>query len=121
MMNDSAVASPLPFHPVSPYYDEQLAASMTFDPEQGKKMLEQAHVVDYDGDGLREYLTGTDESSAQEISLTFLVCSDSTQKTAIANKIAADLEGCGITVTVRSLAWEEYLAALQSGDRKSVV
>lgn len=116
MLNDSAVASPLPFHPVSPYYDEQLAASLTFDPEQGRKMLESAHVVDYDGDGLREYLPGTDESQAQKINLTFLVCSDSTQKTAIANKIAADLQGVGITVTVRSLAWEEYLAALQSGN-----
>ena len=116
MLHDSAVAAPLPFHPVSPYYDEQLAATLTYDPELGKKALENAHIVDYDGDDQREYLLGTDESSAQKISLTFLVCSDSTQKTAIANKIAGDLTALGIHTTVKSLAWEEYLAALQSGN-----
>ena len=116
MLNDSAVAAPLPFHPVSPYYDEQLAASLAFDPEAGKKALEKAHVVDYDGDEQREFLLGTDESSAQKFNLTFLVCSDSTQKTAIANKIAGDLQGLGIPVTVKSLAWQEYLAALESGN-----
>ena len=116
MLNDSAVASPLPFHPVSPYYDEALAASMTYDPEVGKKMLEQAKIVDYDGDGRREFLPGDDESQMQEISLTFLVCSDSTQKTAIANKIAGDLDGLGISVTVKSLPWEEYLATLNAGN-----
>ena len=116
MLNDSAVGATLPFHPVSPYYDEQLAASLAYDPELGKKALEKAHVVDYDGDEQREFLLGTDESSAQKFNLTFLVCSDSTQKTAIANKIAGDLQGLGIPVTVKSLAWEEYLAALQSGN-----
>ena len=116
VLNDSAVASPLPFHPVSPYYDEQLAASMTYDVEQGKKALEQANIRDYDDDDELEYLIGEDESSAQDISLTFLVCGDSTQKTAIANKIAGDLAQLGIKVTVKSPAWEEYLAALQSGN-----
>ena len=117
MLNDSAVASPLPFHPVSPYYDEQLAASLAYDPEVGKRALEKAHIVDYDGDDQREYLTGEDESSAQEIvGLTFLVCGDSTQKTAIVNKIAGDLTQLGIPVTVKSPGWEEYLAQLQSGN-----
>ena len=116
MLNDSAVASPLPFHPVSPYYDEALSASLTFDLEVGQKMLEQAKIVDYDADDKREYLAGTDESSMQEISLTFLVCSDSTKKTAIVNKIAGDLNALGITVSVKSLAWDEYLAALNAGN-----
>ena len=115
-LNDSAVATPLPFHPVSPYYDEQLAASLTYDPDQGQKALEKAHIVDYDGDGDREYLITDDESSAQDISLTFLVCVDSTQKTAIANKIAGDLEQLGIKVTVKAVVWEEYLAMLDSGN-----
>ena len=44
------------------------------------------------------------------------MCSDSTQKTAIANKIAGDLTALGIHTTVKSLAWDEYLAALQSGN-----
>ena len=116
MLNDSAVAAPLPFHPVSPYYDEQLAASLVYDPEAGKRALENAHIVDYDGDDLREYLPGDDESAAQDIHLTFLVCGDSTQKTAVANKIAGDLEQLGITVTVKSPGWQEYLAMLQSGN-----
>ena len=117
MLNDSAVAATTPFHPVSPYYDEQLAASLAYDPEVGQRALERAHIVDYDGDDQREYLIGEDESSAQEITpLIFLVSGDSTQKTATANKIAGDLNNLGIPVTVRSLGWQEYLAALQSGN-----
>ena len=116
VLNDSAVAATLPFHPVSPYFDEQLAASLTYDPEAGQRALEKAHIVDYDGDGQREFLLGEEESSAQDFSLTFLVCSDSTQKTAVANKIAGDLNALGVTVTVKSLPWEEYLASLEAGN-----
>ena len=116
VLNDSAVATPLPFHPVSPYYDEQLAASLTYDPEQGRKALDKAHIVDYDGDGDREYLITEDESSAQDIDLTLVVTSESTQKTAIANKIAGDLGQLGVKVTVKAVVWQEFLAVLDSGN-----
>ena len=115
-LNDSAVASPLPFHPVSPYYDEQLAASLTYDPEQGRKALDAARIMDYDNDGDREYLLTEDDATAQDISLTLLVCSDTAQKVAIANKIAGDLGQVGVKVTVKAVVWQEYLATLESGN-----
>ena len=49
-------------------------------------------------------------------SLTLLVCSDSQFKTAAASYLAAALSVCDLQITVRSLPWAEYAAALEKGD-----
>ena len=113
MLGDAGVPSPLPVHPVSAFYDERLAGTMEYDPEKAADALTACKVADYDGDGKREYLYS--ETEPRDIDLTFLVCSDSTQKTAAANKIAEDLRGLGLTVTVRAASWEVYGALLKEG------
>lgn len=113
LLGDAAVATALPVHPVSPLYNEQLAATMEYDLDACRTALDACKVVDYDGDGKREFMAG--ETDVQEISLTFLVCSDSAEKTGMAKKIAEDLESLGLSVTVKALGWDNYCKALSEG------
>lgn len=114
LLDDAAVASALPVHPVSALYNEQLATSMEYDLDACRAALDQCKVVDYDGDGQREFMSN--ETTVQDIRLTFVVCSDSAEKTAMARKIAEDLESLGLPVTVKALGWDDYCKALS--DRK---
>ncbi len=113
LMGDAAVATALPVHPVSSLYNEQIAAAMEYDLDACREALDRCKVVDYDGDGKREYLVG--ETDVRDVRLTFLVCSDSAQKTSMAKKIAEDLESLGLPVTVKALGWNDYCAALSDG------
>lgn len=114
LLGDAAVATALPVHPVSPLYNEQLASTMAYDLDTARAALDACKVIDYDGDGMREYMLG--ETGVQKISLTFLVCSDSAAKTSMARKIAEDLESLGLPVTVKALGWNDYCAALSKGN-----
>lgn len=114
LLGDAAVATALPVHPVSALYNEQIASTMEYDLEAARAALDACKVIDYDGDGQREFMLG--ETTVQEISLTFLVCSDSTAKTGMARKIAEDLEDLGLTVTVKALGWDDYCTALSKGN-----
>lgn len=116
LLNDSAVATVLPLHPASPWYDETLAGGLGYDMNKTASDLTNAKVLDYDGDGEREYLASEGSTEAQDLSLSLLVCSDSKQKTAVCNKLATDLGQIGIVVTVNALPWEEYMQALQIGN-----
>ncbi len=86
----------LPIWPTSDYYDTQLAAQYTYDPEK------LAQTVRAQG------------SQGQE--LLFLVCSDSSQRVAAARQIADALNGCGFSVTVSALPYEDYKQALLAGN-----
>ena len=54
--------------------------------------------------------------SRQRLALDLVVNSDNTTRLAIGERLAEDLEALGIAVTLRSLPWEDYLAALEAGD-----
>ena len=114
LLGDAAVATALPVHPVSPLYNEQIAAAMEYNLDAARTALDTCKVVDYDGDGKREFMVG--ETEVQDIRLTLLVCSDSAQKTGMAKKIAEDLESLDLTVTVKALGWDEYCKALSDGN-----
>ena len=116
LLGDAGVATALPVHPVSDLFDEQMVAALAYDMGVTSTALTNAGVVDYDGDGEREYLYSETSTEATELSLSLLVCSDSTQKTAVANKLAADLRQIGVNVTVNAKPWEEYLEALSIGN-----
>ena len=116
LLGDAGVATALPVHPMSDLFDEQLGTSLAYDMGVTSTALTNAKVVDYDGDGEREYLASETSAEATDLSLTLLVCSDSTQKTAVANKMAADLRQIGVNVEVKGLPWEEYLEALAAGN-----
>ena len=59
---------------------------------------------------------GYGPESGQSASVTLLVNEESSYKTAIAGSLAAALSAYRLTVTVRALPWEQYTAALQSGN-----
>ena len=116
LLNDCAVASALPVHPASPFFDETLTGGQGYDMSLTASALTDAKVLDYDGDGEREYLASEGSTEATELSLSLLVCSDNKQKTAVCNKLASDLAQIGVNVTVNAVPWEDYLAALNIGN-----
>ena len=116
LLGDCAVASALPVHPASPYFDETLTGGQGYDMSLTASTLTDAKVLDYDGDGEREYLAAEGSTEATDLNLSLLVCSDNKQKTAVCSKMASDLEQIGVPVTVNALPWEEYLEALNLGN-----
>jgi len=111
-MQDNAVASALPMHPNCADYPADYAQTLNFNLEKVKTVLENSGIKDYDEDGWMEYMSG----SAQDIDITFIVCSDSSAKTGVVRKFQSDMESIGLKVTVKELTWEEYLLALEEGE-----
>lgn len=112
-MQGSAVAAALPISPNSPLFNEELASDFNFDLDRCLLILNNSGVKDYDDDGKLEYMiTGI----PMEISLDLIVCSEASGKADVAKKFAADLASIGVTVNVRELSWDDYIAALQEGD-----
>ncbi len=112
LMQDNAVASALPMHPNCVDYPQEYAQSLGFNLEMVKTVLENSGIKDYDEDGWMEYMSG----SAQDIDITFIVCSDSSAKTGVVRKFQSDMESIGLKVTVKELTWDEYLLALEEGE-----
>ena len=112
LMHGNAVASSVPMHPACADYPAEYAATLNYDLDLCRIVLENSGIRDYDDDGMMEYMSGT----AQDIDVNFIVCSDSSAKTGVARRFAADMETIGLKVTVRELTWEEYLTALEEGD-----
>ena len=91
-----AVAAALPVHPSSPLYNEELAQSVSYNPEQLVAQLESLDVPRRD--------------------LVLLVNNENTAKLSAAQRIVYQLDAAGVPITLKSLPFEEYTAALQSGD-----
>ncbi len=94
-----ARSSCFPVSPVSPLYPAELETEY--------------RLSDYT-DALTALGYGA-EGTQKERTLTLLVSSETPEKQAIAEAIAANLSQHRITVTVKALPWEQYLAALQNG------
>ncbi len=112
LMHGNAAAASVPMHPDCPDYPAEYAAALSYNPQVCRVVLENAGIRDYDDDGMLEYMSG----SAQDINVNFIVCSDSSAKTGVARRFAADMAEIGLQVTVRELTWAEYLTALEEGD-----
>ena len=112
LMHGNAVAAAVPMHPACEDYPAEYAATLDYDLELCRVVLENAGIRDYDDDGMLEYMSG----SAQDIDVNFIVCSDSSAKTGVVRRFASDMASIGIKVTVRELTWDEYLTALEEGD-----
>ena len=89
-----ARAAALPIHPASPLYNDTLARQLP-GPEQAQELMEQAGLS-----GRR---------------LTLLVNRENSSKVTAAQLIARQLEKAGLSVTVSSLPWADYTAALSNG------
>lgn len=111
LLNGNGVATAIPMYPTCSFYPSGMAENLSYNLETCVRILESAGVKDYDEDGLMEYMAGT----PQDISLTFVVCSDSSAKGGIVRRFQEDMESIGITVNVQELTWENYLKALDEG------
>ncbi len=98
----------LPVSPASPLYNASAAELLSFDPDGAAALLEEAGWTRND-DGLLTQWRST-------LSLTLVVNRDNALKRAIAENVAQALEELGASVTVETLEWESYTAALAAGD-----
>ena len=111
LMNGNAVASAVPMHPNCDLYPSSLAKSLAFDLETCRRVLENGGILDYDDDGKLELSQG-----AKDLTVNFLVCSDSSAKNGVVRKFASDMESIGITVEINSVTWKEYEELLKEGE-----
>lgn len=88
LLSGHAQAAALPFHPNSPSYDADLAASLEYAPQ----------------------------TPVGGMALTMAVNTDNSYKVAVAEFLADSLTQAGAAVELRKLTWEEYSAALAAGD-----
>lgn len=103
-----ADAACLPVHPVSELYDASLAQALAYDPEDAARLLEE--------DGWTKDEEGRLVKRRTALELKLAVSSENPARGALADKLAAELEQLGISVTVSRLAWENFVKALEKGD-----
>ena len=108
LLHNNAVASPLPLYPTATYYPDTLADKLEKDLAKCKTMLENNGVRDYDEDGFMEMLNGTSD----DLTINFILCSDSSAKVGVVNRFKDDMLSIGIKVNVIELTWEDYYNAL---------
>lgn len=90
-------------HPASPVYNPDAAA--VYDPEQAQALLEEAGIVDSDGDGVRE-LDGT------PLAFTLLVDGSNSLRLRLVELIAEMLGEVGMDVTINAVeraTWEDAI------------
>lgn len=102
-----AQAAALPMSPLCSIYSRSIDSSLSYDPAEAAALLEGAGWVQ----GEEGWTKGRDT-----LSPVLIVNSDNLFKTAAAQALAEDLTQAGIAVELRTLSWEEYLAALENGE-----
>ncbi len=104
-----AVASPVPIHPDSPYYPQELASTLTYSPQVFDELMVQA--------GYEKNQEGVyADSRGQEVSLTLVVNSDNDFRATTAEYLATELTRMGLVIDLQRLAWGDYLTALSGGN-----
>ena len=121
----------LPVSPLSGEYSEVHAAQLEYDMDAAAQFLAEAGFTLSEEDGLLHDVDGLlrdeeeDDPPLDEdgqpleeddlVKVTLLVNSDNDVRQAVARQLADALERLGVTVTVSSLAWNSYTAALAAG------
>ena len=113
LMQGAAVPSALPISPLSPLYDESLAATLGYNLSLCRQVLGNAGLSDMDNDGRLEYLS---YSVMHDAEIDLLVCSQSAGKGDVCKKLAEDLDSLGVTVNVLELSWNDYVSAIRGDD-----
>ena len=101
-------AACLPVSPLCGDYDEGAAAALGFDMEEAANLLAQAGCEKNGEDGLLYH-------RRTPLAVTVLVNSDNESRQAAAEALAASLRELGVTVTVDTLPWNDFTAALAAG------
>ena len=99
----------LPISPLHGEYGQEAAALLDYDLEEAAALLAQAGYERDEEDGLLY-------RRRAPLAVTLLVNSDNEPRQAAADALAASLRGLGVDVTVNTLPWEGYTAALARGD-----
>jgi len=111
LLHGNGVGSTLPMYPSCAAYPASYAASLDYNLETCKVILENAGLKDYDDDGWMEYM-----SPGADAELNLIVCSDSSAKVGMCHRFAEDMAGIGLKINVQELTWDNYLKALEEGE-----
>lgn len=112
-MSGSALAATLPASPLSPCYDQGLAASYAYDLEKFQAIINEAEIRDYTGDAVLDVFYKGDPISLKG---TLIVTSGNTQRRATADRIVEQLNKLGFSYTVEVLDQESFEEALRYGN-----
>lgn len=97
----------LPAHPASQFYDDTLAGSLTYSPQEAAALLEGAGYQRREDTLFRQ---------GRAVKLELLVDADNSFRGSVADYLAGELGKLGITVTVTRLSWSDYTARLRAGN-----
>ena len=111
-LNGVGTPTPLACQPASMLYDAALAGSLKYDLDECARLFLEAGVDDLDDDGELEILYYGYEMN---VSLDFIVNSDSNVKIQTARRIAENLNSIGIRTNLHELSWDDYMYRLNSG------
>ena len=89
----------------TPYYDQTIKP-WPHDPEQAKKLLDEAGWIDHDGDGWRD-------KDGKPFRFEFLYSTGSQTAEKIATIFKEDLQKIGVDMVIRQLDWAVYLEQVQ--------
>ena len=108
LLSGHADPANLPVSPLCGDYDGESAALLDYDQSAAAELLAQAGYERSEEDGLLY-------RRRVPLEVTLLVNSDNESRQAVADAVAAVLRSLGVSVTVNSLSWSNYTAALASG------
>lgn len=101
-------AACLPVSSLCGDYDQDAATLLEYDQEQAAALLAQAGYERSEGDNLLYH-------RRTPLAVTVLVNSDNESRQAAADALAASLTELGVSVTVDTLPWDNYIQALAAG------
>lgn len=108
LLSEHGDPAALPIHPASSRYSEEAAALLDYDTGRALALLEEA--------GYQKNDEGLLTRGRKALTLTLIVNRESLLKQRIAEYIADTLRGFGVTVTLETLDWDDYTAALSAGN-----
>ena len=107
LLSGHADATYLPISPRSELYSSSHEVTGSYNPSAAEALLADAGYTKGE-DGLLRHGRST-------LALTFVVNNDNSFKLAVADFLANQLTELGMEITLKKLAWDDYLAALKSG------
>ena len=114
IMKGAALPAVLVLSPALSYYDEEWEKGFGYSMHSYSRNLASVGLEDLDSDGFLE-LPG-DSGDYVDLTLDFIVNEDSIYKIKAAQEIEYSVKSVGIDINLRILKWNEYKAALRSGD-----
>lgn len=109
VMQGAGTAAALPVSPQCALYPADVDKMLSYTEGGFQTALDNLGATDMDQDGTLEF-------GGQRYTVDFIVCSESGVKVSIARRIAGDLRGFGIDVSLRELSYDDYVSELKKGN-----